>query len=226
VTSLVVVENVTRSFARGSSRVEALRGISLSLDGGEVVALVGRSGSGKTTLLNVIGGLDRADEGHVVVDGQKLGDLDQGGLLRLRRERIGFVFQSFGLLPFLSARENVGVPLRMLRRPAAEREQRVAELLDTVGLGDHTKQRPAELSGGQQQRIAIARALATRPRLLLADEPTGQLDSETGQQVIALLRDLVHESGSAALVATHDPALVSFADRVLHLRDGRLEDSP
>jgi len=226
VTSLVVVENVTRSFARGSSRVEALRGISLSLDGGEVVALVGRSGSGKTTLLNVIGGLDRADEGHVVVDGQKLGDLDQGGLLRLRRERIGFVFQSFGLLPFLSARENVGVPLRMLRRPAAEREQRVAELLDTVGLGDHTEQRPAELSGGQQQRVAIARALATRPRLLLAAEPTGQLDSETGQQVIALLRDLVHESGSAALVATHDPALVSFADRVLHLRDGRLEDSP
>ena len=224
-TSLVVVENVTRSFARGSSRVEALRGISLSLDGGEVVALVGRSGSGKTTLLNVIGGLDRADEGHVVVDGQKLGDLDQGGLLRLRRERIGFVFQSFGLLPFLSARENVGVPLRMLRRPAAEREQRVAELLDTVGLGDHAEQRPAELSGGQQQRVAIARALATRPRLLLADEPTGQLDSETGQQVIALLRDLVHESGSAALVATHDPALVSFADRVLHLRDGRLEDS-
>ncbi|HET6728291.1 MAG TPA: ABC transporter ATP-binding protein [Jiangellaceae bacterium] len=225
-TSLVVVESVARSFARGSSRVEALRGVSLSLDGGEVVALVGRSGSGKTTLLNVIGGLDPADEGHVVVDGQKLGDLDQNGLLRLRRERIGFVFQSFGLLPFLSARENVGVPLRMLRRPAAERDQRVAELLDTVGLSDHTEQRPAELSGGQQQRVAIARALATRPRLLLADEPTGQLDSDTGQQVIALLRDLVHESGSAALVATHDPALVSFADRVLHLRDGRLEDSP
>ncbi|MGH8824951.1 MAG: ABC transporter ATP-binding protein [Jiangellaceae bacterium] len=225
-TSLVVVENIRRSFARGSSRVEALRGISLSMDAGEVVALVGRSGSGKTTLLNVIGGLDRADEGHVVVDGQKLDDLDQGGLLRLRRERIGFVFQSFGLLPFLSARENVGVPLRMLRRPTTEREQRVAELLDTVGLGDHTEQRPAELSGGQQQRVAIARALATRPRLLLADEPTGQLDSETGQQVVALLRDLVHDSGSAALVATHDPALVSFADRVLHLRDGRLEDSP
>ena len=225
-TALVVVEEVTRSFARGSSRVQALRGISLSLGAGEVVALVGRSGSGKTTLLNVIGGLDRPDDGHVVLDGQKLDDLDQRGLLRLRRERIGFVFQSFGLLPFLSARENVGVPLRMLRRPAAEREERVAELLATVGLADHMEQRPAELSGGQQQRVAIARALATRPRLLLADEPTGQLDSDTGQQVIALLRDLVHGSESAALVATHDPALVSFADRVLHLRDGRLEDTP
>ena len=225
-TSLVVVENVARTFTRGSSRVNALRAISLSLDAGELVALVGRSGSGKTTLLNVIGGLDRPDDGHVVVDGQKLDDLDQRGLLRLRRERIGFVFQSFGLLPFLSARENVGVPLRMLRRPTAEREGRVAELLNTVGLGDQTEQRPAELSGGQQQRVAIARALATRPRLLLADEPTGQLDSETGQQVIALLRDLVHGSESAALVATHDAALVSYADRVLHLRDGRLEDTP
>ncbi|HJU97026.1 MAG TPA: ABC transporter ATP-binding protein [Jiangellaceae bacterium] len=225
-TSLVVVEDVARSFARGSSRVHALRGVSMSLDAGELVALVGRSGSGKTTLLNVIGGLDQADEGHVLVDGQKLGDLDQAGLLRLRRERVGFVFQSFGLLPFLSARENVGVPLRMLRRPAAERERRVAELLDTVGLTDHAEQRPAELSGGQQQRVAIARALVTRPLLLLADEPTGQLDSDTGQQVVALLRDLVHGSGSAAIVATHDPALVTLADRVLHLRDGRLEDSP
>jgi putative ABC transport system ATP-binding protein len=226
VTSLVVVEDVTRSFARGSSQVHALRGVSLSLDAGEVVALVGRSGSGKTTLLNVIGGLDRPDDGHVVVDGQKLGDLDPRGLLRLRREQIGFVFQSFGLLPFLSARENVGVPLRLLRRPGAEREERITELLTTVGLADHAEQRPAELSGGQQQRVAIARALATRPRLLLADEPTGQLDSGTGQQVIALLRDLVHGSQSAALVATHDPALVSFADRVLHLRDGRIDDTP
>jgi putative ABC transport system ATP-binding protein len=167
-----------------------------------------------------------ATDGHVVVDGQKLGDLDERGLLRLRRERIGFVFQSFGLLPFLSARENAGVPLRMIRRPAAEREERITELLTTVGLAGHADQRPAELSGGEQQRVAIARALATRPRLLLADEPTGQLDSGTGQQVIALLRDLVHGSQSAALIATHDSALVSFADRVLHLRDGRLEDTP
>jgi putative ABC transport system ATP-binding protein len=226
VTPLLVVENVTRTFTRGSSRVQALQGVSLTLDVGEVVALVGRSGSGKTTLLNIIGGLDQPDDGHVVVDGQKLGDLDQGGLVRLRRDKVGFVFQSFGLLPFLSARENVGIPLRLQRQPAAEREQRVTELLTAVGLADHVEQRPGELSGGQQQRVAIARALTTRPRLLLADEPTGQLDSQTGQQVVALLHELVQRSQSAALVATHDPALTSFADRVLHLRDGRLQDSP
>jgi putative ABC transport system ATP-binding protein len=226
VTPLLVVENVTRTFTRGSSRVQALQGVSLTLDVGEVVALVGRSGSGKTTLLNIIGGLDQPDDGHVVVDGQKLGDLDQGGLVRLRRDKVGFVFQSFGLLPFLSARENVGIPLRLQRQPAAEREQRVTELLTAVGLADHVEQRPGELSGGQQQRVAIARALTTRPRLLLADEPTGQLDSQTGQQVVALLHELVQRSQSAALVATHDPALTSFADRVLHLRDGRLQDGP
>jgi putative ABC transport system ATP-binding protein len=225
VTALLVVENVSRVFTRGASPVHALTGISLTVDSSEVVALVGRSGSGKTTLLNVIGGLDQPDDGHVVVDGQQLGDLDENALVRLRREKIGFVFQSFGLLPFLSARENVGVPLRLQRQPVAEREQRVADLLAMVGLTDHVEHRPAELSGGQQQRVAIARALATRPRLLLADEPTGQLDSQTGQQVVALLRELVEGSSSAALVATHDPALTSFADRVLHLRDGRLEAS-
>jgi putative ABC transport system ATP-binding protein len=189
-----------------------------------MVALVGRSGSGKTSLLNIVGGLDRPDEGEVVIDGRKLSELGEAARQRLRREQIGFVFQSFGLLPFLSARENVGVPLRMLRWRTRSREARVAELLTTVGLADHAEHRPPELSGGQQQRVAIARALAPKPHVLLADEPTGQLDSETGQQVIALLQRLVHESASAALVATHDPALVSYADRVLYLRDGRLVD--
>jgi putative ABC transport system ATP-binding protein len=198
--------------------------VSLELNAGEMVALVGRSGSGKTSLLNIVGGLDRPDEGEVVIDGRKLSELGEAARQRLRREQIGFVFQSFGLLPFLSARENVGVPLRMLRWRTRSREARVAELLTTVGLADHAEHRPPELSGGQQQRVAIARALAPKPHVLLADEPTGQLDSETGQQVIALLQRLVHESGSAALVATHDPALVSYADRVLYLRDGRLVD--
>lgn len=223
-TTLVEAHEVVRTFRRGPSSVEALRGVSLSVAPGELVALVGRSGSGKTTLLNLLGGLDRPDAGQVVVDGADLGTMDDAGRLRLRRERIGFVFQSFGLLPYLSARENIGVPLRMLATPAREREHRVTELLDVVGLAGHAEQRPAELSGGQQQRVAIARALATRPGLLLADEPTGQLDSETGQTVIGLLRDLVHEAGSAAVVATHDPTLVSYADRVLHLLDGRIED--
>jgi putative ABC transport system ATP-binding protein len=198
--------------------------VSLELNAGEMVALVGRSGSGKTSLLNIVGGLDRPDEGEIVIDGRKLSELGEAARQRLRREQIGFVFQSFGLLPFLSARENVGVPLRMLRWRTRAREARVAELLTTVGLADHAEHRPPELSGGQQQRVAIARVLAPKPHLLLADEPTGQLDSETGQQVIALLQRLVHESGSAALVATHDPALVSYADRVLYLRDGRLVD--
>ena len=222
--ALAVAENISRTFARGASPVHALRGVSLELHAGELVALVGRSGSGKTSLLNVIGGLDRPDEGEVVIDGRKLSELGEAARQRLRREQVGFVFQSFGLLPFLSARENVGVPLRMLRWRTRAREARVTELLTTVGLADHSEHRPPELSGGQQQRVAIARALAPEPRLLLADEPTGQLDSETGQQVIALLQRLVHESGSAALVATHDPALVSYADRVLYLRDGRLVD--
>ena len=221
-TALVVAEHVGRTFVRGASPVHALRGVSLDLNAGEMVALVGRSGSGKTSLLNIVGGLDRPDEGEIVIDGRKLSELGEAARQRLRREQIGFVFQSFGLLPFLSARENVGVPLRMLRWRTRGREARVAELLTTVGLADHAEHRPAELSGGQQQRVAIARALAPKPQVLLADEPTGQLDSETGQQVIALLQRLVHESGSAALVATHDPALVSYADRVLYLRDGRL----
>jgi putative ABC transport system ATP-binding protein len=222
VSALVVAESISRTFVRGTSPVHALRGVSLELDAGELVALVGRSGSGKTTLLNIVGGLDRPDEGEIIIDGRKLNQLSEAGRQRLRREQVGFVFQSFGLLPFLSARENIGVPLRMLRWRTRAREARVAEVLTTVGLADHAEHRPPELSGGQQQRVAIARALAPSPHLLLADEPTGQLDSETGQQVIALLQRLVHDSGSAALVATHDPALVSFADRVLYLRDGEL----
>ncbi|HEU4541399.1 MAG TPA: ABC transporter ATP-binding protein [Jiangellaceae bacterium] len=223
--ALVIAENISRTFLRGTSPVHALRGVSLELNAGELVALVGRSGSGKTTLLNVIGGIDGPDDGEVVINGRMLSRLGEAGRQRLRREQVGFVFQSFGLLPFLSARENVGVPLRMLRWRTRAREARVVELLATVGLSDHAEHRPAELSGGQQQRVAIARALAPSPHVLLADEPTGQLDSETGGQVVALLQRLVHESSSAALVATHDPALVSYADRVLYLRDGELVSS-
>jgi putative ABC transport system ATP-binding protein len=221
---LVRVDGLHRSFGSGAAAVHALRGVSFTLPRGELVALKGRSGSGKTTLLNLVGGLDKADGGSVVVDGTDMGALGESGLLEMRRDRIGFVFQSFGLIPILSAAENVGVPLRLRKTDPKEREERVALLLSLVGLADHATQRPGELSGGQQQRVAIARALANRPALLIADEPTGQLDAETGLAVMELLRAVVRSEGVTALVATHDAQLLGLADRVLELRDGRITD--
>jgi putative ABC transport system ATP-binding protein len=203
--------------------VHALRDVSFDVAPGEMVAVVGRSGSGKTTLLNMVGGLDRPDAGTVRVDGTEVTALDDTGLSRLRRETVSYIFQTFGLMPPLTAAENVGVPLRLRRTPVLEREERVALLLDLVGLRDHAEQRPAELSGGQQQRVAIARALAGSPRLLIADEPTGQLDAETGLAVMALLREVVEAEGLTVVVATHDPVMMSLADRVLTIADGRIE---
>ena len=221
---LVVVDHVDRTYGSGHAAVRALRDVSLTVAPGELVALVGRSGSGKTTLLNTIGGLDRPDAGKVVVAGREVSSLDEKGLVALRRDVVAFVFQTFGLVPVLTAAENVGVPLRMRRTPVAEREARVGLLLDLVGLGPHAKQRPGQLSGGQQQRVAIARALANSPRLLIADEPTGQLDSETGRAVMALIRAVVEAEGMTAIVSTHDPVMVALADRVVYLADGRLVD--
>ncbi|MET8307031.1 ABC transporter ATP-binding protein [Micromonospora sp. NPDC005173] len=221
---VVRVSGVSRTFGRGEHAVHAVRDVSLSANRGELVAIRGRSGAGKTTLLNLIGGLDRPDSGQVVVAGHEVTAAGEAELLKLRRGTVGFVFQTFGLVPILSAAENVGVPLRLAQVPAAEREQRVAVLLELVGLGGHAAQRPYELSGGQQQRVAVARALANEPDLLIADEPTGQLDSETGRSIMDLLRAVVHARGMTALVATHDPALIDLADRVLNLRDGRLVD--
>jgi putative ABC transport system ATP-binding protein len=215
---MLAVRGVTRSFGA----VHALTDVSFDVEAGTLVALVGRSGSGKTTLLNVVGGLDRADAGTVTVDGTDVTALDEEGLSRLRRETVAYVFQTFGLIPVLSAAENVGVPLRLSRTPVAERERRVAVLLDLVGLADHAEQRPDELSGGQQQRVAIARALAASPRLLVADEPTGQLDAETGLAVMALIRGVVESEGVTALVSTHDPVMVALADRVVRIADGRV----
>ncbi|MEU8085401.1 ABC transporter ATP-binding protein [Micromonospora sp. NPDC049101] len=221
---VVRVSGVSRTFGRGEHAVHAVRDVSFSANKGELVAIRGRSGAGKTTLLNLIGGLDRPDSGQVVVAGHEVTAAGEAELLQLRRGTVGFVFQTFGLVPILSAAENVGVPLRLAQVPAAEREQRVAVLLEMVGLGGHAAQRPYELSGGQQQRVAVARALANEPDLLIADEPTGQLDSETGRSIMDLLRAVVHARGMTALVATHDPALIDLADRVLVLRDGRLVD--
>ena len=219
---LLTVRGVHRTFGDGPAVVHALRDISFEVEPGTMVALVGRSGSGKTTLLNVIGGLDRPDTGSVSVDGVEVTGLDEDGLSRLRREKVSYVFQTFGLIPVLTAAENVGVPMRLREAPVAERERRVEMLLELVGLAPHALQRPDELSGGQQQRVAIARALAGSPRLLVADEPTGQLDSETGLSVMALIRGVVEAEGMTALVATHDPVMIALADRAVRLVDGRL----
>ncbi|HSF27377.1 MAG TPA: ABC transporter ATP-binding protein [Actinomycetes bacterium] len=219
---MLLAEGLTRTYGEGSRAVHALRGVDLRVETGELVAIRGRSGSGKTTLLNLIGGLDRPDAGTIVVDGHEVTGLDEDGLRALRRETVGYVFQTFALIPTLTAAENVGIPLRLRRVAPAAREARVAQLLDLVGLADHGAQTPEQLSGGQQQRVALARALAGQPRLLLADEPTGQLDSHTGREVMALLSAVVHEAGATALVATHDPGVLAVADRVLEIRDGTL----
>lgn len=219
---MVAVLDATRTYGTGPATVHALRDATFEVAPGEMVAVVGRSGSGKTTLLNLLGGLDRPDSGTVHVDGVDVTGLDDDGLSRLRRDTVSYVFQTFGLIPTLTAAENVGVPLRLRREPAPERERRVELLLELVGLRDHAGQRPAELSGGQQQRVAIARALAGSPRLLVADEPTGQLDAETGLSVMALLRAVVESERVTAVVATHDPVMMSLADRVLTISDGRI----
>ena len=219
---MVAASEVTRTFGSGSTATRALRGVSFTLPRGQLVALRGRSGSGKTTLLNIVGGLDRPTSGSVHVAGREVSAMSEREQMLLRRGTVAFIFQSFGLIPMLSAAENVGIPLRINGVGASEREERVRLMLGIVGLADHALQRPGELSGGQQQRVAIARALAGRPELLIADEPTGQLDSETGRQIMRLLRTVVRSEGITALVATHDSALIDVADDVLLLEDGQL----
>jgi putative ABC transport system ATP-binding protein len=213
---------VVRTFGSGARRVEALRGVDLEARPGELTVVRGRSGSGKTTLLHALGGLEHPDEGTVHLGDLEVSALPERELLRLRRERVAFVFQSFGLLPVLSAAENVEVPLRLTGMPPSERARRVAEMLVAVGLGNHARQRPDELSGGQQQRVAVARALVSRPQVLLADEPTAQLDSETSVAVMDVLVDYVHQARAVAVVSTHDPLIAERADRVLELHSGRL----
>jgi putative ABC transport system ATP-binding protein len=222
-TTVLRAESLTRVFSTPAGEVRAVDDATLEVASGELVVLQGRSGAGKTTLLTMLGGLDRPSAGRVELDGRALETLDERALRELRSTRVASVFQTFGLLPVLSAAENVEVPLRILRVPRAERERRVAEALEEVDLGDHAAQRPGELSGGQQQRVGIARAIVIGPALLLADEPTGQLDSETGAAIMDLIARLVADTGMAALVATHDPALAERADRVLRIHDGRLD---
>ncbi len=222
-TAVVEAHDLVRTYGAGETEVHAVAGVSLELHPGELVVLRGPSGSGKTTLLNLLGGLDRPTAGTVSVGGAELASASEGELSILRQREIGFVFQSFALLPVLSAAENIEVPLRIRRTPAAERAARVDELLQLVGLAEHRNQRPYELSGGQQQRVGIARALAVSPRVLIADEPTGQLDSGTAEQMMSLISEIVRGQGVAAIVSTHDPKIADHADRVLGMRAGRLE---
>ena len=216
-------EGLSRVFPSPGGDVVAVRDAGLAVEAGELVVVAGRSGAGKTTLLTMLAGLDSPTAGRVRVDGMDLAD-PATDLAELHGSRIASIFQTSGLIPVLSAAENVEVPLRIRRVEPGERDRRVAEALRDVGLEDHARQRPAELSGGQQQRVGIARALVMAPGILLADEPTAQLDSETGAQIMDLIGRLVHERGTAAVVATHDPAMQERADRVLELHDGVLRE--
>jgi putative ABC transport system ATP-binding protein len=221
---MVVAESLTRDYPSGDTVIHALRGVTFSVGRGELMAVKGRSGSGKTTLLNLLGGLDKPTAGRVVVDGADVAAMSESQLVEFRRSTVAFIFQAFGLVPILSAAENVEIPLRLVRANPSERDDRVMELLDLVHLGERANHRPHELSGGEQQRVAIARALANRPKLLLADEPTGQLDSTTGHAIMATLRQVVRAEGVTAVVATHDPGLLDLADRVLEIQDGRIRE--
>jgi putative ABC transport system ATP-binding protein len=219
---ILSARGLSRDYGRAGSEVHAVVDVDLDVVPGELVLLRGPSGSGKTTLLNLLGGLDRPTSGQVRIGELELSTADDDALAALRSTRLGFVFQSFALLPMLTAAENIEVPLRVVSTEPAARAERVRELLELVGLAGHANQRPDELSGGQQQRVGIARALANRPDVLIADEPTGQLDSRTAISMMKLIAELVHQQGAAAIVSTHDPQLTAFADRGLELHDGRL----
>lgn len=211
-----------RRYGSGQTAVEALADVDVEVRAGRLTVVRGPSGSGKTTLLNLLGGLDRPTSGRVLLGDDVLSELSEAELAAARRDRIGYVFQNFGLIPVLSAAENVEVPLRLRRMERGQRDERVAEVLELVGLARHAGQRPGELSGGQQQRVGVARALVARPEVLIADEPTGQLDSETAERIMDLILEVTRIRGTATVVATHDPLLISRADEVLELRDGRV----
>jgi putative ABC transport system ATP-binding protein len=220
--AIVRTEEINRIYRVGARQVAALQGVTLAVGRGRLVALRGRSGSGKTTLLNCIGGLDRPTSGRIWLEEREVGRLPEREWVKLRRRRIGFVFQSYALLPTYSAAENVDLMLRLAGLGRREREMRVMGALDLVGLQKWRDHRPYELSGGQQQRVAIARALAPRPALILADEPTGELDTATGRQILQLFRQVADQEQTTILIATHDLAVDAFADEVYHLQDGRI----
>ena len=221
--ALVRVRDVHKYFSRGSERIDVLKGVHLDIPRGEFLALMGPSGSGKTTLLNLLGGLDAPSEGRVEVAGTNIAELSGGALSRWRADNIGFVFQLYNLLPALSAERNVELPLLLTPLSRARRRQQVATALTLVGLADRARHYPRQLSGGQEQRVGIARAIVTDPTLLLCDEPTGDLDRKSGDEVLDLLQALNKEHGKTIVMVTHDPHAAERANRVLHLEKGRLE---
>ncbi|MCU0522807.1 MAG: ABC transporter ATP-binding protein [Anaerolineae bacterium] len=222
---LIRIEDLRREFVMGDQVVRAVDGITASVDAGEFLAVMGPSGSGKSTLLYLLGGLDRATSGEIWVDGREIVSLDENGLADYRRREIGFIFQSFFLIPTMTAAQNVAFPMVFAQVPVAEREPRALALLERVGLGDRVRHRPTELSGGQQQRVAIARALALDPKIILADEPTGNLDTKTGAEIMQLLAQVNLEEGRTIVAVTHDASVTDYATRSLHLLDGHLSDS-
>ena len=215
---VVVASELTRRFGAGESAVDALRGVTVAFPRGQFAAVMGSSGSGKSTLMHILAGLDRPTSGRVEVDGIELSELDDNRLTLFRRERVGFIFQFFNLLPMLTAAENIELPLRIAGRSAADAA--VERIAGSVGLADRLSHRPSELSGGQQQRVAIARALISKPAVLFADEPTGNLDSQSGEEVLRLLRRAVDDEGQTIVMVTHEPRAAAIADRVMFLADG------
>ena len=222
-TPAVRAENLNKAYVLGSNAVGALRGVDLEVARGEFVAVMGPSGCGKTTLLNLVGGIDVPSRGSVWVEGIEITQLSDDALTDLRRDRMGYVFQFYNLIPTLTARENIETPMQFGGRSKAERRERASSLLSRVGLADRADHKPAELSGGEQQRVAIARALANQPAIVLLDEPTGDLDSATGREILALLQQLNREEKVTLLVATHDAAVAAVCTRVVRLRDGKVE---
>ena len=221
---VVQLENLEKIYQLGKTTVHALRGVSLTVREGEFTVVMGPSGSGKTTLLNLIGTLDKPSSGRALIDGEDIAKMNDGQLTRLRRHKIGFVFQFHNLIPVLTAFENVQLPLLTSRTKRGEAEDRANELLDRVGLKERARHLPDELSGGEQQRVAIARALANRPRIILADEPTGDLDTQTGSEVVRMMYEVARQEHAAVVVVTHDPIIAERADRLLEMRDGRITE--
>ncbi len=219
---VIEVREITKVYRMGTVEVHALRGVSFTVHRGELVAIMGPSGSGKSTLMNILGCLDRPTSGEYVLDGQRVSTLDDDQLAVIRNRKVGFVFQNFNLLPRMTALDNVELPLRYAGLLQGTRE-RARAALEAVGLGERVHHKPNELSGGQQQRVAIARALVNRPAIILADEPTGNLDTQSGQEVMALLTELNRSQGTTIVLVTHDPEIAAYAERVIHIRDGKIE---